>query len=89
MISYVEHIFICVMVMCVSSLEKHLFRSPNFFFIQFVFFNIELCECLHILTINLLSVISFANIFSHSVGCLFALLMVCYAVQASLINLNV
>ena len=55
-------------------------KTSNFFFIQFVFFNIELCECLHILTINLLSVISFANIFSHSVGCLFTLSMVSCAV---------
>ena len=33
------------------------------------------------LDINPLSVISFANIFSHSVGCLFILLMVSFAVQ--------
>ena len=35
----------------------------------------------YILDINLLLVISFANIFSHSVGCLFVLLMACFAVQ--------
>ena len=33
------------------------------------------------LDINPLLVISFANIFSHSVGCLFVLLMVSFAVQ--------
>ena len=33
------------------------------------------------LDINPLSVISFASIFSHSVGCLFILLMVSFAVQ--------
>ena len=33
------------------------------------------------LDINLLSVISSANIFSHSVGCLFILFMVSFAVQ--------
>ena len=38
------------------------------------------------LDINLLSVISFANNFSHSVGCLFILLMVSFAVQ-KLLNL--
>ena len=37
-------------------------------------------SCLYILDINLLSVI-FANIFSHSVGCLFILSMVSFAVQ--------
>ena len=47
---------------------KNIYSGLLFFLIQFVFFNIELCGCLHILTINLLSVISFANIFSHSVG---------------------
>ena len=38
-------------------------------------------SCLYILEIKLLSVTSFANIFSHSVGCLFVLLMVSFAVQ--------
>ena len=38
-------------------------------------------NCLHILEINPLSVTSFANIFSHSVGCLFILFMVSFAVQ--------
>ena len=35
----------------------------------------------YILEINSLSVASFANIFSHSVGCLFVLFMVSFAVQ--------
>ena len=38
-------------------------------------------SCLYILEINLLSVASFANIFSHSEGCLFVLFMVSFAVQ--------
>ena len=38
-------------------------------------------SCLQILEINPLSVVSFANIFSHSEGCLFVLLMVYFAVQ--------
>ena len=33
------------------------------------------------LDINPLSILSFANIFSHSVGCLFVLLVVSFAVQ--------
>ena len=40
--------------------------------------------CLYILEINPLSVASFANIFSPSVGCLFILLMVSFAVQEPL-----
>ena len=38
-------------------------------------------SCLYILEINPLSVVSFANIFSHSEGCLFVLFMVSFAVQ--------
>ena len=38
-------------------------------------------SCLYILEINPLSVASFANIFSHSVACLFILFMVSFAVQ--------
>ena len=38
-------------------------------------------NCLYILNINPLLVISFANIFSHSVGCSFTLSMVFFAVQ--------
>ena len=38
-------------------------------------------SCFYIWDIRLLLVISFANIFSHSVGCLFVLSMVSFAVQ--------
>ena len=38
-------------------------------------------SCLYILEINPLSVASFANIFSHSEGCLFILFMVSFAMQ--------
>ena len=49
---------------------------------QYWFFLMFSCmTCLYILDINPLLVISFANIFSHSVGCLFVLLMVSFAVQ--------
>ena len=44
-------------------------------------------SCLYTLEINLLSIVSFANIFSHSVSCLFILfIMVSFAVQ-KLLNL--
>ena len=52
------------------------------------FLMLSCASCLYMLDINPSRVKTFANIFSHSVGCLFVLLMVCYAVQASLINLN-
>ena len=38
-------------------------------------------SCLYILEIKPLSVASFANIFSHSVGCLFVLFMVSFVVR--------
>ena len=38
-------------------------------------------NCLYILEMKPLLVISFANIFSHSVGCLFILFMVSFVVQ--------
>ena len=41
-------------------------------------------SCLYILEINPFLVSSFANIFSHSVGCLFILFMVSFAVQTLL-----
>ena len=43
-------------------------------------------NCLYILEINPLSVSSLANIFSHSVGCLFILFMISFAMQ-KLLNL--
>ena len=38
-------------------------------------------SCLYILEMNPLSIVSLANIFSHSEGCLFVLFMVSFAVQ--------
>ena len=43
-------------------------------------------SCLYILYINPLLVMSFANIFSHSVGYLFILSMVSFAVQKLLLK---
>ena len=50
------------------------------------FFILSYMSCLYTLEINPLSTASFANIFSHSEGCLFILFMVSFAVQKLLIR---
>jgi len=79
------NIFSCVFWTSVCLLWRIVCLDLLPIFVGVVWFLVLSCRrCFYILEINPLWVTSFANIFSHSVGCLFILFRVSFAVQTLL-----
>ena len=82
MVSDAEHLFISLWTLCMSSLEKCLFKSFPYFLIGiFVFLEGSHVNSLYILEIKPLSEVSLASMFSYTAGSVFIWMLFSSAVQ--------
>ena len=78
-ISDIEHLFTCFMAICISTLEKWIFRSSAHFLVELFCFVTELlCVFWRLIPCQTLCLQIF---FPHSEDCLFILCMISFAVQ--------
>ena len=77
----VVDLFICLVAICISCLEKCLFRYfPHFLFRLFVFLVLSCMSCLYILKLIICQLFHLLLFFSYFEGGIFTLLMVSFAV---------